>query len=217
MIEYILPAVPACMTVGALAAAAGVIVRRRRLNAAWYKGVTVEGRCLRTFLTTTTWQRGTHRSTSRTISHAYEFTTPEGRTLRFEENGPSTVFEGDVVAVRYPPGRPDLATARPPGDRGVKAAFRRQLAFLTFATLLCVAVTAVFSMVGSMLTDIGDSPGLPSSPGFPSSPSAPAPLPAAPSPPALPPLPTGPPDGFPTPPSGWPTGMPQMPEPPGSR
>ncbi|MEX2981624.1 DUF3592 domain-containing protein [Streptomyces sp. C36] len=211
MIQYVLPAIPGLMTVGALAAAARVIVRRRRLNEAWYRGVTVEGRCLRTFVTTATWRRGMHESTNSTISHAYEFTTPDGRTLRFEEDGPSTVFEGDIVLVRYPQGRPDLATALPPGDRATKAKFRVTLGFLTFGTLLCVAVTCVFAFTANLMTDMFEKTRdmkPPASPTSPASPESPAAHPEPPAPPSLPPLPTGPPDGFP---SDFPTGFPKPP------
>ncbi|WP_190065739.1 hypothetical protein [Streptomyces griseocarneus] len=213
MIQYILPAVPGLMAAGALAAAARVIVRRRRLNEAWYRGVTVEGRCLRTFVTTATWRRGLHQHTNSTVSHAYEFTTPDGRTLRFEEDGPSTVFDGDVVPVRYPQGRPDLATALPPGDRGTRGKFRLQLGFLAFATLLCLAATAVFSLTTQIMTDVFERtrdmkpPASPSSPTSPESPAPPA-APAPPSMPSLPPLPSGPPDDFPT---GFPTDLPGAP------
>ncbi|MFI2072566.1 hypothetical protein [Streptomyces triculaminicus] len=217
MIQYVLPAIPGLMTVGALAAAARVIVRRRRLNEAWYRGVTVEGRCLRTFVTTATWRRGMHESTNSTISHAYEFTTPDGRTLRFEEDGPSTVFEGDIVLVRYPQGRPDLATALPPGDRATKAKFRMTLGFLTFGTLLCVAVTCVFAFTTSLMTDMFEKTRDMKPPASPTSPESPAAHPEPPALPSLPPLPTGPPDDFPTgPPDGFPSDFPTgFPKPPG--
>ncbi|MFI9200429.1 DUF3592 domain-containing protein [Streptomyces sp. NPDC053048] len=217
MLRYVLPALPALMAAGALAAAIGVIVNRRRLNAAWYRGVTVEGRCLRTYETRTTWRRGLRENTHSTLSHVYEFTTPDGRTLRFEEEGPATVFDGDTVPVRYPQGRPDRATALPPGDRGTRAKFRLKLAFLGFATLLCLGATAVFFVATSFMSDAVDEvdkirkhePSL--------DPTTPAP---APPPPSLPPLPSGPPDDFPTdfpkPPTGWPTDIPDMPKPPGN-
>ncbi|MEV4441211.1 DUF3592 domain-containing protein [Streptomyces sp. NPDC049577] len=214
MIEYILPVLPGLMTAGAVAATVSTVAKRRRLDAAWYRGVETRGRCLRTFVTTTTWRRGTHESTNRSMSHVYEFTTPDGRTQRFEETGSATVFDGDVVTVRYPQGRPDRATALPPGDRGAIAKFRLQLGFLIFGTLLCLVVTGVFFTVGRVMSGVTDEIGKHDPATFPTAPTTPAPAPpshSVPTPPpfpSLPPLPSGPPDDFPKPPEGWPTGMP---------
>ncbi|MFI1972958.1 DUF3592 domain-containing protein [Streptomyces cinnamoneus] len=144
------------MTLGALAMVAGAVLRRRRLKAAWSGGIAVQGRCLRTYVTTTVWRRGHHESASSSLSHVYEFTDQDGRTRRFEEDGRGTVFEGDAVVVRYPPGRPDRATALEPDDPRARAKTRLQMGFGVFATLLCVAATAVFLTATSVFQSAKD-------------------------------------------------------------
>jgi hypothetical protein len=50
-----------------------------------------------------------------TLHHVYEFTTREGRAVRFEERGgPGTVLEGDIVTVHYTADHPERATAEAP-------------------------------------------------------------------------------------------------------
>ncbi|MFG3259223.1 DUF3592 domain-containing protein [Streptomyces sp. NPDC048172] len=87
------------------------VVRLRRLIVTWRRGDHAEGRCLRTYETRHSNSKG---HTSTTIHHVYEFTTRNGERIRFEEtDGPSTVVEGDFVAVAYLTDRPDRATALP--------------------------------------------------------------------------------------------------------
>ncbi len=160
-----------------------VLIRHRRIRAAWYSGLTAEGRCLRAYEVTTTRRQGHRESSSSSLLHVYEFSTPDGRTHRFEEAGSATVFEGDAVVVRYPAGRPDRATATPPGDGRVRARAGGQLAALAFFTLLSLAIGVVFFTVAKGLS--GEKKGDGDS-----------------RPPALPSL--RPPSGFPEPPPGFP-------------
>ncbi len=98
-----------------------VVVRRsRRVSSAWNSGLTAEGRCLRTYTTTS---GGGDTMVSTTLHHVYEFTTREGRTVRFEEpNGPGTVLEGDVVTVHYTADHPEQATAHAPARENSRRA-----------------------------------------------------------------------------------------------
>ncbi|WP_416974955.1 DUF3592 domain-containing protein [Streptomyces sp. 4F14] len=131
--------VPSLMLAGALAMAAVVIHRSRRLAAAWNSGLTAEARCLRTY-TTTSGSAGEHHHTRTTLHHVYEFTTRDGRPVRFEEeNGPGTVIEGDFVTVHYVPEHPERATARPPMRGRLMAESGVLLVFLGVFAAFCVA------------------------------------------------------------------------------
>ncbi|MEU7134866.1 DUF3592 domain-containing protein [Streptomyces sp. NPDC046261] len=176
MLLYVLPAIPGVLTIGALSLLFVALRRQRRLKAVWAGGIVAEGRCVRSYVTTTVWRRGPHHSASRSLSHVYEFTTPDGRTRRFEEEGSATVFEGERVLIRYPAGRPDRATAHPPGDRQARAQARLRIGFAAFATLLCLGATAVFLTVTSVFTEARDKVGQVDE----------SPLPAPPAPPDLP-------------------------------
>lgn len=105
--------VPSVMIVGAMFGAFGVVRRSRRVTRAWGGGLTAEARCLRSYATTS--GGGGDTSVHTTLHHVYEFTTREGRTVRFEEaNGPGTTIEGDIVPVHYAADRPEEATAKAP-------------------------------------------------------------------------------------------------------
>ena len=102
MFELLFYAVPTLIIAGCGFAVYALIRRARRLSRTWAHGLTAEARCLRSY--TTTSGGGGDTSVHTTLHHVYEFTTREGRTVRFdEENGPSTVVEGDFVTVRYLP------------------------------------------------------------------------------------------------------------------
>ncbi|MGW3122012.1 hypothetical protein ACWDBW_33560 [Streptomyces sp. NPDC001107] len=119
-----------------------VLRRSLQIRSAWNSGLTAEGRCLRMF--TTTHGGGGDSSVSTTLHHVYEFTARDGRVVRFEEeNGPTTIVEGDFVTVYYAEGDNVVATAKTP-RRGVLAAG-------TVATLAFLGVVAVFC-VGFMIT-----------------------------------------------------------------
>ncbi|MFF4221635.1 DUF3592 domain-containing protein [Streptomyces abikoensis] len=144
-------ALPGLLAAGGIAGMVWAVVRMRRLNAAWRGGVTAEGVCVSAYVVTTSRGHGHGNiggSSHSTWHHVYEFTTPEGEVRRFEEGGgPRTVVGGDRVVVRYPQGRPDQATAIPPGERN-KTLFATGclLAFLT------VFVLGALSFIGFYLT-----------------------------------------------------------------
>jgi hypothetical protein len=106
--------VPMLMIALVVLAARRLFRRAQRIKNAWNSGLTAEGRCLRTY--TTTSGGGGDTSVSTSLHHVYEFTTREGRTVRFEEaNGPGTILEGDIVTVYYVAERPEEGTAHTPG------------------------------------------------------------------------------------------------------
>jgi hypothetical protein len=117
--------------------ATAVIRRARQVGSAWRSGLTAEARCLRTYTTTSD---GGDTMVSTTLHHVYEFTTHEGRTVRFEEqNGPGTTLEGDIVTVHYVAEHPERATAHAPA--------RGKLAAMTGCTLLFLGVIVAFCVV----------------------------------------------------------------------
>ncbi|WP_208117254.1 DUF3592 domain-containing protein [Streptomyces sp. NBC_00582] len=131
--------VPSIMIAGILFAMYTVISRSRRATRAWGSGLTAEARCLRTYTTTRT-GGGEHRRVTTVLHHVYEFTTREGRAVRFEEeNGPGTTLEGDIVTVFYPADRPEQATAHPPAHGRLFAESGCLLVFLGVALAFCVA------------------------------------------------------------------------------
>ncbi|MEU7166970.1 DUF3592 domain-containing protein [Streptomyces morookaense] len=189
--EFLFPAIPGLMAAGSVAGIVGVVRKQRRFRAAWTSGIELEARCVRSYIVNTTTMRG-HRpvSSSSHHKHVYEFTDADGQRRRFEEAGPATVFEGDTVVVRHPPGRPDRATAVPPGDRGTRAGARVRIGFLCIFTLISVTIATLFFTIAHKMTEPDDN-----------------------RPPAIPPLPSlpsGPPPGFPT---GFPTDFPDPPAP----
>ncbi|KRD24346.1 MULTISPECIES: DUF3592 domain-containing protein [unclassified Streptomyces] len=129
--------VPTFMIAGVLFAAYKVLGRTRQVRAAWDSGVTAEGRCLRTY--TSTSGGGNDTSVSTTLHHVYEFTTRDGRAYRFDESGgPGTVIEGDIVTVFYAPEHPEGATARPPSRGKLAAGTGCLLAFFAVFIAGCV-------------------------------------------------------------------------------
>jgi hypothetical protein len=135
--EAMFYAVPALMIAMAVRALVRLLGRAREVRAAWNGGLTAEARCLRTYTTTS---GGGETSVRTTLHHVYEFTTREGRAVRFEEdNGPGTVVEGDVVTVHYAAERPERATAQAPAPGRLVAESGCLLAFLGVFIAGCVA------------------------------------------------------------------------------
>ncbi|MEU2283262.1 DUF3592 domain-containing protein [Streptomyces sp. NPDC013178] len=143
--EALFLAVPSIMIAGLLVAAFTVVRRSRSVTRAWGSGLTAEARCLRSY--TTTSGGGDHR-VSTTLHHVYEFTTRDGRAVRFEEaNGPGTTVEGDIVTVHYTADRPDRATARRParGRLFVESGFL--LLFISVGLAFCVVFMVTSHLV----------------------------------------------------------------------
>ena len=128
--------VPSVMIAGLLSGVFGLVRRSRRVARAWGGGLTAEARCLRSY---TTNSGGGDTMVSTTLHHVYEFTTLEGRTVRFEEaNGPGTTLEGDIVTVHYAAGHPEEATAKAPARGRLFAESGCLLLFLGAAIAFCV-------------------------------------------------------------------------------
>ncbi|MEV6834254.1 DUF3592 domain-containing protein [Streptomyces sp. NPDC051133] len=146
MLELLFYTVPILM-IGGLGFAAFLLVRRaRRIGRTWSQGLTAEGRCLRMF--TTTSGGGGDASVRTSVHHVYEFTTQDGRTVRFEEEGgPATVLEGDFVTVRYLPEQPQRATALPPSHGRLAVGTGCGLVFLGVAIAFCIGFIVVAHMV----------------------------------------------------------------------
>ncbi|GGU73564.1 hypothetical protein GCM10010260_01650 [Streptomyces filipinensis] len=149
MFELFFYAVPALMITLAVFGLLGLLRRSREVRRAWNGGLTAEARCLRTYTTTSGGAGET--SVSTTLHHVYEFTTREGRTVRFEEgNGPGTRIVGDVVTVYYAAEHPERATAHAPA-RGKLAAESGCLVaffavFIGGCALFMITAHAAFSM-----------------------------------------------------------------------
>ncbi|GAB2742492.1 hypothetical protein [Streptomyces bullii] len=146
--DVVFYAAPGLIMAVAIFMAYRVVRRWLQVRGAWNSGLTAEGRCLRAF--TTTHGGGHDTSVRTTLHHVYEFLTPDGRVIRFEEeDGPATVVEGDYVTVYYSDGRDVVATAHAPSRVKHAAATVGILAFLGVVVVFCVgfvvASTEVFA------------------------------------------------------------------------
>ncbi|WP_405996494.1 DUF3592 domain-containing protein [Streptomyces sp. NBC_00986] len=142
---------PVLMIVLVLFGAGAVIRRSRRVNSAWSSGLTAEGRCLRTYTTTS---GGGDTMVSTSLHHVYEFTTREGRIVRFEERGgPGTTLVGDIVTVYYAADHPEQATAHAPSRGKLAAGAGCALVFFGVIVAFCVVFIIVahkmFDFMGS--------------------------------------------------------------------
>ncbi|GAA3142513.1 DUF3592 domain-containing protein [Streptomyces echinatus] len=146
MFESLFYLAPTLIIAGVGYAAYRMVQRARRISRTWDHGLTAEARCLRTYATTS--GGGGNTSVHTTLHHVYEYTTREGRTIRFEEEGGAgTVLEGDFVTVRYLPEQPYLATALPRSRGRLVAESGCLLAFLGVITVFCL----VFMLVAHMM------------------------------------------------------------------
>ncbi|WNM35323.1 DUF3592 domain-containing protein [Streptomyces sp. Li-HN-5-11] len=149
--EALFHLVPALMIAGAVCAIVASLRRTRRIRSAWDGGLTAEGRCLRSYTTTS---GGGETSVRTTLHHVYEFTTREGRTVRFEErNGPATTIEGDFVTVHYTAEHPERATAHPPARGRLAAESGCLLAFFGVFIAFCLAFMVVVHTMFSAADD----------------------------------------------------------------
>jgi len=134
--EALFYAIPVLMIALVTFTAFKVIRRSREVNSAWSSGLTAEARCLRTYTTTS---GGGDTMVSTTLHHVYEFTTREGRTVRFEEpNGPGTTLEGDIVTVHYAADHPERATAHAPARGKLAAGTGCMLVFFGVFIAFCL-------------------------------------------------------------------------------
>ncbi|MFD7875533.1 DUF3592 domain-containing protein [Streptomyces sp. NPDC059766] len=145
--------IPSIMIVGLLRAMYAVVKRSRRVSRAWGSGLVAEARCLRTY--TTTSGGGGDSSVSTTLHHVYEFTTRDGRTVRFEEaGGPGTTLEGDIVTVHYAADRPEQGTAKPPAHGRLFAESGCLMLFLCVALAFCVTFIVTAHLMFSAADDL---------------------------------------------------------------
>ncbi|MCL6738404.1 DUF3592 domain-containing protein [Streptomyces neyagawaensis] len=146
MFLYIVPG----LIMAVVAFAAYRVLRRWLLiQRAWNSGLTAEGRCLKAF-TTVSKAMGKSSAVHTTIHHVYEFTTRDGRPIRFEEeDGPMTTVEGDFVTVYYTEGPSVVATAHQPGRAKQAAASFGILAFLGVIFVFCVGFMVTFHQMSA--------------------------------------------------------------------
>ncbi|MEU6283799.1 DUF3592 domain-containing protein [Streptomyces sp. NPDC047028] len=97
----------------ALFVCAGVaLVRRtRQRREAWASGMTAQARVVRAWAAT----RVVNNVAQRVQWHEYDYTTADGRAVRFKESGgPRDRATGHTVLVHYAPHAPERATASEP-------------------------------------------------------------------------------------------------------
>ncbi|WP_171112969.1 MULTISPECIES: DUF3592 domain-containing protein [unclassified Streptomyces] len=146
--EALFNVVPLLLIAVAVCGAVVVLRRSRQVSRAWSSGITAEARCVRSYTTT---NGGGDSMVRTTLHHVYEFTTRDGRVIRFdEEGGPSTTVEGDIVTVHYLPDRPERATARVPAPGKLAASMGCALVFLAAFIAFAVFLMVVANSDGSL-------------------------------------------------------------------
>ncbi|TXS40581.1 DUF3592 domain-containing protein [Streptomyces sp. uw30] len=146
--DVIFYVVPGLIMAVALFMAYRVVRRSLQMRSAWNSGLTAQGRCLRMY-TTTHGGSGDSRVHT-TLHHVYEFTTHDGRPIRFEEeDGPGTTVEGDVVTVYYADGPQVVATAHRPSHGRQAAATVGILVFLGVVVLFCAGFMVTYTEMSS--------------------------------------------------------------------
>jgi hypothetical protein len=144
--DFVFYAVPGLIIAVAVLMAVTVVRRAWQVGQNWNSGLTAEARCLRTY--TTTSGGGGDSAVHTTLHHVYEFTTRDGREIRFEEkNGPGTTLEGDIVTVHYTAEHPDRATAHAPARGRALAGTVGILVFLSVIVVFCVGFMVTYTEV----------------------------------------------------------------------
>lgn len=88
-----------------------IVRRSRERQAAWESGLTAPARVVRAWATT----QMVNNVARRVQWHEYDYTTGDGRAVRFKESGgPRSREAGDEVLVYYVAHDPEKATASPP-------------------------------------------------------------------------------------------------------
>jgi hypothetical protein len=146
--EALFNVIPLLLIALAVYAAVAVLRRSRQVSDAWSRGITTQARCIRSYTTTS---GGGNSTVTTTLHHVYEFTTPDGRVIRFdEEDGPSTTVEGDIVTVHYLPQRPEKATAKAPAQGKLAASTGCAMLFLAVFIAFAVFIMIAWNSDGSM-------------------------------------------------------------------
>ncbi|MFF5189477.1 DUF3592 domain-containing protein [Streptomyces sp. NPDC000345] len=99
------------LIVGFVVAGYAIVRRTRQRRAAWESGLTAPGRVVRAWRTTQV-----VNNVARQVQwHEYDYTTRDGRAVRFKEGGgPRDRGAGDEAVVHYSPDDPERATAFAP-------------------------------------------------------------------------------------------------------
>ncbi|WRZ92723.1 DUF3592 domain-containing protein [Streptomyces sp. NBC_01007] len=136
--------VPPSLIIALMLFVAAKLVRRTlEVRSAWSSGLTAEARCLRSY--TTVSGGGNDTSVSTTLHHVYEFTTRDGRAIRFEEShGRPTVVEGDIVTVHYTAQHPEKATAHAPSPARAAVGTVVLVAFCGVIIAFCVGFMVTY-------------------------------------------------------------------------
>lgn len=88
-----------------------LVRRTKERRAAWESGLTAQARVVRAWATT----QMVNNVARRVQWHEYDYTTGDGRAVRFKESeGPRDRAEGDEVLVYYTQDDPEKATASEP-------------------------------------------------------------------------------------------------------
>ncbi|MFJ8542509.1 DUF3592 domain-containing protein [Streptomyces sp. NPDC093586] len=96
---------------GCVWAAVALVRRTRQRREAWESGLSAPARVVRAWATT----QMVNNVARRVQWHEYDYTTRDGRAIRFKEpGGPRDRAEGDTVPVYYAAHEPDKATASEP-------------------------------------------------------------------------------------------------------
>jgi hypothetical protein len=150
--EFMFYVAPGLITALAVLMAVKVVRRSMDLRRAWNSGLTAEARCLRMYTTTRRHRDGAGVSTR--LHHVYEFTTREGRSVRFEETGGAgTTIEGDVVVAHYSADRPERATAHAPGTTKTKMVVGTALTLCILAVIVAFCLVFVTGFAGMSASD----------------------------------------------------------------
>ncbi|MET7852333.1 DUF3592 domain-containing protein [Streptomyces avermitilis] len=146
--EALFNVIPLLLITFAVYAAIVLLRRSRQVSDAWSRGITTQARCVRSYTTTSGGGDSTVRTT---LHHVYEFTTRDGRVVRFdEEGGPSTTLEGDIVTVHYLPERPERATAKAPAHGKLAASTCGAMLFLAVFIGFSIFIMIAWNSDGSM-------------------------------------------------------------------
>ncbi|MFK0280422.1 DUF3592 domain-containing protein [Streptomyces sp. NPDC090499] len=153
LLEALFYIIPGIFVVVGVLGLVWTLRRSSEISRTWRHGRTAEARCLRSYTRTSGGVGDT--SVTTTLHHVFEFTTAEGRVVRFDEaGGRSTVIEGDFVTVHYLPERPEGATSKSPSQGtlavGTGCAVAFFVVFIAIPLVFMGAVHFVFSAADGM-------------------------------------------------------------------
>ncbi|MCT9010340.1 DUF3592 domain-containing protein [Streptomyces rhizosphaerihabitans] len=136
-IALVFVAIVSAIVLVPVAMAVSVVKRVRWRTRAQRHGLRTEGRCIR--IDTVRRTGGGHAPSLRRY-FLFEFTTQDGRQVRFEDVAPNSTMPGDFFTVSYLPERPDKATVALPGDRRAQRELGCILVFLAFFLIVSLVI-----------------------------------------------------------------------------